>query len=156
MPWRTLDPADELIFLAAHAAKHRFERLIWLVDLALFADRLSPAGWLDTARRAKAAKAGPVLALTLSLLRELLAADVPTPEALGLSLGGVSARLAHAACARAWLDPDPHGLAGRVVKASAHFALCQDLPALARDASGSLARPVLRLLAAVADRSSER
>lgn len=56
-----LSPADELVYLAVHAAAHRFVRLAWLVDIVLLARGLSEAT-LDTAR-ARAAATGYARAL---------------------------------------------------------------------------------------------
>ncbi len=40
---RVLSPPDELVYLAVHAAAHRFERLSWLYDLKLLVSAMSDA-----------------------------------------------------------------------------------------------------------------
>ena len=49
---RVLAPADELVFLAVHAAAHRFERLGWLYDLRLLIETLTVEQRMLAAQRA--------------------------------------------------------------------------------------------------------
>lgn len=49
-----LDPADELLYLAGHAAAHNFERPLWTLDIGLLAAQIGeldwPAMWLRAQR----------------------------------------------------------------------------------------------------------
>lgn len=79
-PVRYLDPVDELVYLASHAAQHLFLRVAWLYDLKLLVGRER----LDWDRVAALARASSLRASThaaLLLAREKLDAAVPA-EAL--------------------------------------------------------------------------
>lgn len=72
VPCRLLAPPDELLFLALHAVRHRFERLSLLLDLRLAFERLEAPASLD-----------PALADVLSLGREMarkLDSELEGPE----------------------------------------------------------------------------
>ncbi len=72
--WTTfvLAPEDELLYLAVHAAGHRFERLGWLYDLKLLLAPGARSGraldWELVAARAREAGFAEVLSLTCELL----------------------------------------------------------------------------------------
>jgi hypothetical protein len=70
-----LAPEDEWLYLAVHAANHRFERLGWLYDLKLLA-RTRPT-WDVVLARAAEAGVSRAVAFALALVRERLHADVP-------------------------------------------------------------------------------
>lgn len=72
--WTTwvLAPEDELLYLAVHAAGHRYERLVWLYDLKLFVAAHPALDWDVVARRAEAAGLSAVLSLTCDLLASRL------------------------------------------------------------------------------------
>lgn len=44
---RVLRPLDELLYLAAHAVSHHFERPLWTLDIAALACRAGPIDWHD-------------------------------------------------------------------------------------------------------------
>jgi hypothetical protein len=67
-----LDPADELVFLAVHAAVHRFVRLGWLEDIRLLLEKMSPDEIDVALARARAWGFARVLRFTLALVDELL------------------------------------------------------------------------------------
>lgn len=77
-------PEDELIYLAVHAARHRFRRLGWLCDL----DRLLGAGigldWPVVGARARGWGVDRALAATFELLRRRLGREVPQARGIGL------------------------------------------------------------------------
>jgi hypothetical protein len=81
-----LEPADELVYLAAHAASHRFVRLGWLYDLRLLVEPMSEAQLGVAARRARELGFGRALAFTRSLLTELF--DVPPSRLAPLGEAG--------------------------------------------------------------------
>lgn len=79
---------DELVFLAVHAASHRFGRLSWLYDMRLVVERMTDEQLALVARRAKAWGVSRVLALTGELLVEVLGVSPSRVRPLGaLSVG---------------------------------------------------------------------
>lgn len=80
---RVAAPEDELVYLAVHAAAHRFGRLAWLHDLRLVVERLSPASLGIAADRAQAWGLGRVLALAAQLLVDVLGVSPDTVTPLG-------------------------------------------------------------------------
>jgi hypothetical protein len=95
---RVPSPEDELVYLAVHAAAHRFGRLAWLYDLRLMIERMSPAALETAAARARAWGVARALSLAGELLVEVLGVE---PELVG-PLGTLSKRrglLVHAVVA---------------------------------------------------------
>lgn len=78
---RVPESVDELVYLAVHAASHRFGRLSWLYDMKLLVLRLSSSDLARARERAVAWGYGRVLALTAALLVDVLGvpADVVAP-----------------------------------------------------------------------------
>lgn len=76
---RVLSPADEVVYLAVHAAAHRFIRLGWLYDLRLLIERMARAELEEASRMARATGYARVLAYTAGLLAEGFGMD---PEVL--------------------------------------------------------------------------
>ncbi|HVB79804.1 MAG TPA: nucleotidyltransferase family protein [Candidatus Binataceae bacterium] len=77
---RTLAPADHLLYLCAHGAKHGWQALGGICDLAELiraSSRASPIDWDDLCARAKRAGADRALGLGVLLAHELLDAAVP-------------------------------------------------------------------------------
>jgi hypothetical protein len=74
-------PEDELVYLAVHAAAHRFGRLAWLYDVRLAVERMSPQALATSAKRARSWGVGRALALAGELLVDVLGvpADVVRP-----------------------------------------------------------------------------
>jgi hypothetical protein len=77
---RVLEPADELVFLAVHAAVHRFVRLGWLEDIRLLLEKMSPDEIEVASARARAWGFARVLRFTLALREELLGGGPPLAE----------------------------------------------------------------------------
>lgn len=76
---RRLDPFDNFIALAAHALKHSYARLIWLVDLnelALLLSRQS-GGWRKLGEHARRWRQQKIVAYALILLEGLFGLSVP-------------------------------------------------------------------------------
>jgi hypothetical protein len=108
---RTLDPADHLLYLCAHGAKHGWEALSGISDLAglMCASERAAAGGVGPAcepidwnyLRARAMRAGAVrpLALGVLLAHELFEAQAPA-EILGLAHADTALRRA----ARVFID----------------------------------------------------
>jgi len=78
-----LAPADLLLFLCAHGAKHLWQRLGWIADVAELVRR-AELDYDALAARARAAGGGRVLRLGLFLAWDLL--DAPIPAWLARSL----------------------------------------------------------------------
>jgi hypothetical protein len=74
---------DELVYLAVHAASHRFGRLAWLHDVRLVVERLSPEALATAAERARAWGVGRALSLAGELLVEVLGVPADLVRPLG-------------------------------------------------------------------------
>jgi len=96
---------DELVYLAVHAASHRFGRLAWLHDVRLVVERLSPDARAAAAVRARSWGVGRALALAGELLVDVLGVPAATVRPLG-TLPRSRRALVHAVVAepptRAW------------------------------------------------------
>ena len=77
---KVLCAEDELLYLAVHAAGHRFSRLNWLVDLALIINKASPN--LPTViEQSKRTKAYTALMVSFhELIRLFARPDIPQPS----------------------------------------------------------------------------
>jgi hypothetical protein len=78
-PVRTFDPADRLLVLARHGAKHHWNRLGWVVDVAALLERVR-VDWDVVADRAAALGGRRVLATCALLAADV--ADAPVPAAV--------------------------------------------------------------------------
>lgn len=103
---------DELVYLAVHAASHRFGRLAWLHDVRLVVERMSPRALATAAERARAWGVARALSLAGELLVEVLGVPLATVKPLGTLPRGRRA-LVHAVVA----EPD-----ARVWSAATRFA----------------------------------
>jgi len=70
---QTLGPGDLLVFLCVHGAKHFWQRLAWICDVAELAGRAS-LRWPDVFEQARRLDAERMVLLGLSLARDLLGA----------------------------------------------------------------------------------
>lgn len=77
----SLSPEDLLLVLCIHGAKHCWERLSWVCDVAELLRAHRGLAWDDVRARARALGALRMLRLGLSLAHDLLGA--PLPEAIG-------------------------------------------------------------------------
>lgn len=80
---RVASAVDELVYLAVHAAAHRFGRLAWLHDLRLVVERLSPDELATAAKRARAWGVGRALSLAGELLVDVLGVSSEVTRLLG-------------------------------------------------------------------------
>lgn len=71
---RVLAPEDEFLYLAVHAASHRFQLLVWLFDLKLFVLRHPDLRWDHIAILASAHRLSTVVSFVSALLSEWLGA----------------------------------------------------------------------------------
>ena len=126
-----LSPPDELVYLAAHAAAHRFIRLGWLYDLRLLVEHMSVEELESAAGRARAAGYARLLSFTAQLLHDVLGVPQDRLEPLG-RLDRVRARLVDRVVGE---PPSPvRRSATRFVYSA---ALCDTLPSAARYAVGA-------------------
>lgn len=75
-PARRLAPEDELVVLALHLNRHGFQRLIWLLDLALLVQANPDLDWSRVGDRARDEGVAVSVHHTLRLVGELLGVDV--------------------------------------------------------------------------------
>jgi len=72
-----LSVEDELVLIAIHGAKHFWERLIWIADIAGLITRQSSLDWMRVSATAGNSGAGRILYLALHLAADLLKARLP-------------------------------------------------------------------------------
>jgi hypothetical protein len=73
----TLSPEDLLVYLCAHGAKHVWEKLIWIVDVAGLIHRRSNLDWRRVYDLAAQQRCERGLFLGLRLARDVIGASVP-------------------------------------------------------------------------------
>jgi Uncharacterised nucleotidyltransferase len=78
----TLSPEDLLLILCIHGGKHRWNRLVWLSDIAEIIQQHADLDWDHILREARAHRAERMLLLGLSLTQKLL--RTPLPENINL------------------------------------------------------------------------
>lgn len=131
---------DELVYLAAHAAAHRFGRLSWLYDLRLVVESMSTRALELAAERARAVGFSRVVALAGELLVETLGVSPHVVRPLGHLEPGRRAAI-HAVVA----EPE-----SRLLSSASRFAyttlLADTLAASLRYASASSVRHTRSLL----------
>lgn len=91
---RSLAPEDLLLILCVHGAKHLWERLIWVCDLAELIEKTPAFNWtmlLDAARERGVQR---MTALGLSLMRSVLGTELPREVESWLSTQPEALRLA--------------------------------------------------------------
>lgn len=100
----TLPPHDLLLYLCAHGAKHRWERLQWVCDIA----ELSQARewpWTEILNRAASSGVRRLLLVALSLAEVLLDVEFPAAVRVQMEADSVARELA-IQCSRRILHPD--------------------------------------------------
>jgi hypothetical protein len=91
---------DELVLICIHGAKHFWERLMWIADVAALVTRQKGIDWKRVAASAKAVSAERMLHTGLWLASELLKAQLPCEVLAAIQADGVAARLAEQTCKR--------------------------------------------------------
>lgn len=138
---RVLASGDELLYLALHAAWHRFGRLGWLHDLALLIRKMTDDELGEARERAGALGFSRVLAFTAFLLSEV--SDVPPAR---LSLLGRLGKIRTTIVSRVTAEPE-HSLLRSATRFIYGVALCDSAPSALRyaaSASNGYSRRVLR------------
>jgi hypothetical protein len=85
-------PEDLLLILCMHGAKHLWNNLGWICDVAELLRACPGIDWPATRRRARELRARRLLDLALDLAREVLGAPAPVPAADGV-VGGLRRRV---------------------------------------------------------------
>jgi hypothetical protein len=78
VPVDTPSPYDTLVFLCLHAAKHDWERLIWLVDIAALIMRSDRLDWDELVNDLEHASRKTPITVSLMLVEALFGVDLPT------------------------------------------------------------------------------
>lgn len=124
-----LPPEDELVYLAVHAAAHRFGRLAWLYDLRLLVEQMTERELEVAAERARAWGYARPLAFAAGLVAELFDLAPDTVRPLG-RVAGVRGSIVR----RVVAEPE-RSVARSATRFVYTAALCDALPATARYAS---------------------
>ncbi len=93
---RTLATDDLLLYLAQHGAKHGWERLMWICDIAMLVPRYSDLEWEVFLRHCRRAGTLRMVLLALMLARDLLSVRLSRPVQQSIrndsTLGSICAR----------------------------------------------------------------
>jgi hypothetical protein len=90
----TLSPEDLLVYLCAHGAKHVWERLIWIVDIAGLINRHPDLDWRGVYDLAARQRCERVLFLGLRLARDVTGVSAPAEIEMLMERDLESGRLA--------------------------------------------------------------
>ena len=96
-----LSVEDELVLICIHGAKHLWERLMWIADVAALVTRQSGIDWQGVTETAKEVGAERMLHTGLRLASDVLHARLP--EAVLAAVQGDVGAGKLAACVRTWL-----------------------------------------------------
>src|SRR5467141_3631022 len=88
-----LSVEDELVLICIHGAKHFWERLMWIADVAALVSRQTGIDWQRVADSAQAVEAERMLHTGLRLASDLLEARLPDKVLAKVQADAVSARL---------------------------------------------------------------
>jgi hypothetical protein len=88
-----LSVEDELVLICIHGAKHFWERLIWIADVAALVARQSSLDWERAAQSAKAVGAERMLHTGLLLATDLLKVQLPEKVSATVRSDAAAARL---------------------------------------------------------------
>jgi hypothetical protein len=93
-----LSVEDELVLICIHGAKHFWERLIWIADVAALITRQTGIDWERVANSAKTVGAERMLHTGLRLASDLLKAQMPDKVQAAVQADVAAARLAEQTC----------------------------------------------------------
>jgi hypothetical protein len=93
-----LSVEDELVLICIHGAKHFWERLMWIADVAAVVSRQTGIDWQRVADLARAVGAERILHTGLRLASDLLQARLPDKVQALVQADAVAARLAEQTC----------------------------------------------------------
>jgi hypothetical protein len=89
---------DELVLICIHGAKHFWERLMWIADVAALVSRQTGIDWERVADSARAVGAERMLHTGLRLASDLLKAQLPGKVQTAVQADAMAARLAKQCC----------------------------------------------------------
>ncbi|GAC1635727.1 MAG: hypothetical protein NVS9B14_13330 [Candidatus Acidiferrum sp.] len=72
-----LSAEDEFVLICIHGAKHFWERLMWVADVAAMASRGAPLNWETVKKSARAVGAERMVHVALRLVQNLLRTEIP-------------------------------------------------------------------------------
>jgi Uncharacterised nucleotidyltransferase len=105
LPVANMRPEDTLLVLCVHGAKHRWERLIWICDIAeIVSAHRDTIAWDRLMLRAHALGGKRMLLLGLSLAHDLLDANLPIPVLKAIQCDSPSKFLFRKVTARTFLE----------------------------------------------------
>jgi hypothetical protein len=107
---------DELVLICVHGAKHFWERLSWIADVAGLVSRQTSIDWERAASSAKAVQAEHLLHTGLRLAMDVLDAELPKAMASSVLNDDVAAKLA--ARALRWLPAAGYAPPGLLQRAA--------------------------------------
>src|SRR5439155_5626844 len=90
-----LSVEDELVLICVHGAKHFWERLIWIADVAALVSRQKQIDWVRVTDSAQALGAKRMLHIGLCLAADLLKVRMPEEVQAAIKADGPVGRLAH-------------------------------------------------------------
>jgi len=93
-----LSVEDELVLICIHGAKHFWERLMWIADVAALVSRQTGVDWERVADSARGVGAERMLHTGLRLASDLLKTQLPEKVQALVQADAVAARLAEQAC----------------------------------------------------------
>jgi hypothetical protein len=93
-----LSVEDELVLICIHGAKHFWERLMWIADVAALVSRQTGIDWERVADSARALGADRMLRAGLRLASDLLKTKLPGKVQVAVQADVVAARLAKQCC----------------------------------------------------------
>ena len=88
-----LSVEDELVLICIHGAKHLWERLIWIADVAALVTRHTDLDWLRASASARVVRAEHLLNTGLRLAADVLHARLPEDVSAVVRQDGVAAKL---------------------------------------------------------------
>ena len=111
-----LSVEDELVLICVHGAKHFWERLMWIADVAALVSRQTDINWERVVDSVNAVGAGRMLHVGLRLASDLVGAPLPDKVQTAVQADVIAGRLAEQVCR--WLPAagsEPPGLFQRAV-----------------------------------------
>jgi len=111
-PIISLAPEDLLLYLCAHGARHRWQRLAWICDVAELIRTRQALQWEDVINRAEQSGSARMLELGLFLAYDLLEAALPKSIAERVAGGRRVQALAGQVREGLFREPGPHPESG--------------------------------------------
>jgi hypothetical protein len=115
-----LSVEDELVLICVHGAKHFWERLMWIADVAALVSCQTGLDWESVADSARAVGAERMLHTGLRLASDLLKLELPGNVQATVEADALAARLAKQCCK--WLPAAGYAPPGLLERAA--FRMC--------------------------------